>query len=178
MTYDLGVAIPTYNRSVLLDKLLSSIPANVPVSVSDNGSFTDVTIKQKFKNADFISHSSVIDVFENWNVAAKNSNAKWLLIPSDDDLFYGDAFDTARNYITKYPNADMLIFGHELIDGDGNSREGWSPKQEIEYIAPTGFEIFKYGVDARMPSIVFKTSSLKRLNYFDEYYKLTSGDSD
>ena len=49
MTYDLGVAIPTYNRSVLLDKLLSSIPANVPVSVSDNGSFTDVRLNRSLK---------------------------------------------------------------------------------------------------------------------------------
>ena len=42
---NIQVAIPTYNRSKLLEKLLSTIPQNVKVSISDNGSFTDEKLK-------------------------------------------------------------------------------------------------------------------------------------
>lgn len=175
---NLQVAIPTYNRSELLGKLLSSIPKNVKVSVSDNGSFTDKELKIKYTNATFISNPIVLDVFANWNVAAKNATSEWVIIPSDDDLFYDNTFKIIQVYIEKYPDVDMLVFGHDLIDECDVKSEGWCLKNEILYDCPFGFDVFKYGVDARMPAVVFKKSMLQKMGYFDENYKLTSGDSD
>ncbi|MBW8359991.1 MAG: glycosyltransferase family 2 protein [Weeksellaceae bacterium] len=175
---NLQVAIPTYNRNELLEKLLSSIPQRIKVTVSDNGSFTELNLKNKFTNATFISSSIVLDVFANWNVAAKNVSTEWVMIPSDDDLFYEFTFEIIQKNIEKYPNADMIVFGYDVIDEFDVKRKGWVVKNEISYESPLGFDIFKYGVDARMPAIVFKTSMLKKLNYFDENYKLTAGDSD
>jgi glycosyltransferase involved in cell wall biosynthesis len=174
----LQIAIPTYNRNVLLEKLLSTIPSQFKVIVSDNGAFTNQELKEKFPNAKFISHNNVLDVFANWNVAAKNVNSTWVIIPSDDDIFHEEAFTIIENYIEKYPNADMLLFGHDLVNENDEKLKGWNINEELEYSSPLGFDIFKLGVDARMPSVVFKTSLLKKLNYFDESYKLTAGDSD
>ena len=174
----LQIAIPTYNRNVLLEKLLSTIPSQLKVTVSDNGAFTNQELKEKFQNTKFISHNNVLDVFANWNVAAKNVNSTWVIIPSDDDIFYEEAFTIIENYIEKYPNADMLMFGHDLVNENDEKLKGWNINEELEFSSPLGFDIFKFGVDARMPSVVFKTSLLKKLNYFDESYKLTAGDSD
>lgn len=175
---NIQVAIPTYNRSDLLEKLLSTIPHDVKVSVSDNGSYTDEKLKTKYTNATFISSPNVLGVFSNWNVAAKNATSEWVLIPSDDDLFYHNTFNVIDLYIKKYPNVDMLVFGHDTIDEYEVKKEGWSVKKEVLLECPMGFNLFKYGVDARMPAVVFKRSMLQEMEYFDENFKLTSGDSD
>ncbi|MFY0253345.1 glycosyltransferase family 2 protein [Chitinophaga sp. 30R24] len=175
---NIEVAIPTYNRNLYLSKLLSTIPADIKVYVSDNGSCVSDDVVRKYPNATFIKHSVVLDVFENWNAAAKQSSSEWLVIPSDDDLFLPEAFQQIEYYTNKYAEADMLIFGHQIIDENDVVKYKWQPDSEEIMNAPTGFLKFRFGVEARMPSIVFKTSLLRQLNYFDEHLKLTAGDSD
>lgn len=175
---NIGVAIPTYNRNLYLCKLLSSIPSHIPVSVSDNGNYVTKDIEQQYPNAVFSHHKEVLDVFDNWNAAATRLNTDWSVIPSDDDVFFPEAFEVINNYINKYVDADLLIFGHQIIDEHDALSKGWQPQKEMVCKAPLGFEPFMYGVDARMPAVVFKTSLLKTLNYFDGQLKLTAGDSD
>jgi glycosyltransferase involved in cell wall biosynthesis len=172
------VAIPTYNRDLYLDKLMSSIPSDIKISVSDNGSFVSSELKKKYANASFVSHSSVIAIFDNWNCAAKNAFSLWLSIPSDDDVFFSNAFDKISQYILKYPDADILIFGHNIIDENDSLSPGWCPIEETVFDAPLGYEVFKYGVEARMPCIIFKTATLRELGYFDNNFELTASDSD
>jgi len=175
---DITVAIPTYKRDFYLDKLLSTIPADVKISVSDNGAFVHSDLKSKYPNASFISHPTIIDIFENWNCAAKNTLTEWVVIPSDDDLFDVNAFETIKRCTSKHTDADVLIFGHDVIDENDNVTQGWCPSEERVFDSPFGYEIFKYGVDARMPAIVFKREKLEKLGFFDSAYKLTASDSD
>jgi glycosyltransferase involved in cell wall biosynthesis len=175
---DIEVAIPTYKRDFYLDKLLSTIPSHIKISVSDNGANVSSDLKSKFLNATFISHSSVIDIFENWNSAAKNATSKWLIIPSDDDLFNADAFEIIERYTLKYPDADVIIFGHNVIDEHDVIKPGWQFPKEQVFNQPLGYDVFKYGVDARLPAIVFKQKKMSELQFFDTEYKLTAGDSD
>ncbi len=172
------VAIPTYKRDFYLDKLLATIPPHIKVSVSDNGDTVSSDLKSKFLNVSFISHPSVIDIFENWNSAAKNATSKWVVIPSDDDLFYANAFEIIERYTLKYPDADVIIFGHNVIDEHNVTKPGWQFANEEVFNRPLGYDVFKYGVDARMPAIVFKKKKISELDFFDPQYKLTAGDSD
>jgi glycosyltransferase involved in cell wall biosynthesis len=172
------VAIPTYNREVYLSKLVSSIPPGINISVSDNGAFVTDQFKELFKNVKVTSHKEVIGIFDNWNCAAQNTSSEWLVIPSDDDMFFDGAFGKIDHYTKEYPNADILIFGHKTIDENDNTISEWMPLTLDAVNAPLGYDFVKYGVDARMPGIVIKNKLFKQLNGFDNYFTLTSSDSD
>lgn len=174
----IGVAIPTYNRNNYLRKLLQTIPSSTDVFVSDNGGYVDESIKEQYPKAKVSIQTNILEMFDNWNAAANMVTSAWCLIPSDDDLYFNGAFDTLRKYIDKYPQADLFIFGHKIIDENDIAIDGWTPFLEKEYAAPQGFELFKYGVEARMPCVAFRTEFLKTLGFFDSRYKLTAADSE
>lgn len=175
---EIDVAIPTYNRNDYMRRLLGTIPSHVTVYVSDNGHFVTDDIKEEFPNATFLHQDKVLDVFDNWNACSKKIGAKWAVIPSDDDLFYTGAFKIIEKYTEKFPSADILIFGYHVIDENDQVTGTWRPSEEQVFQPPHGYFKFKYGVDARMPAVVFKTEMLKRMTYFDGNFKLTAGDSD
>jgi hypothetical protein len=70
-----------------------------------------------------------------------------------------------------------LIFGHRVIDKDDNEISRWVPEKKMEFLPPAGYEVFKYGVESRFPSMVFRTSKVRECGNLDESYKITAADS-
>lgn len=174
----LSVCIPTYNRPVELGNLLDSIPADIPVYVSDNGGTLTDEFRQKYAHV-AIPHtgSETVPIFANWNRAARMSTAEWLLVPSDDDIYFPGAFDTIAAVIDGNPTADIVIFGHHIVGEHYEVLETWQPKAQA-FRPPAGFELFKGGVQARMPSVAIRRTAMEQLGFFDEHFGLTAGDSD
>ena len=176
----IAVAIPTYRRPDLLLQLTRSIPSDIPISVSDNdGSLNQLT--SSFGDNVKVHHaSSLLPIFANWNRAVSfvPSDATHVLIPSDDDLYLPDALETVREFLGKYPDADMFLFGCDFVDEQGNISLGWHPKQEEICSNGDGFLHFEFGVSARMPSVLFRTSFFLRIGGFDERFQLTASDSE
>jgi len=173
------IAIPTYNRPELLNKLLSSIPASIQISVSDNGDSVSQSTKEKYKNATFIGHKSVINMFQNWNSAIENAqDCEYIAIPSDDDLYHTGAFETINKYLTQ-EDADVFIFGNDFINGQDQVLDSFCPPQFQVLEPPHGLNDFLFGVKARMPSVFFKKSFLDEIGYFDsDLFSLTAADSE
>ncbi len=174
----LSVCIPTYNRPVELGNLLDSIPADIPVYVSDNGGTLTDEFRQKYAHVSIPRTSSqTVPIFANWNRAARMSMAEWLLVPSDDDIYFPGAFETIAAVIEANPMADVFIFGHHVVGEDYEVLETWQPRAQA-FHAPAGFELFKGGVAARMPSVAIRRTAMERLGFFDEKFTLTASDSD
>lgn len=175
----IGISIPTYKRENVLLELLKSIPPGFKISVSDNGStISDKTIAE-YKSIDFVKKENVVSMFENWNLAINNmSECDYIMIPSDDDLYYEDSYSKINDAIKEYPDSDIYIFGNNVIDENQNVLSSYLPSRKKVFNAPLGFLEFKYGVDARMPSIVFNKKFLDRIGYFDERFKFTAADSE
>lgn len=175
---DLTVVVPTYNRNQFLVKLLQSISPEVQnVTIRDNGGYVTQNIIDKFSSYKFKSNINVIPMLENWNKCIDDVKSQYFIIPSDDDLFLEDSFIKVQNAFKKFPHADIYIFGHKVINEKDNAIGKWIPNSEIEYKSPFGFEVFKYGVDARFPSIIFKTNFVRKIGKFDESYVYVAGDS-
>lgn len=172
-----GLAVPTFKRYDELQKLLTSIHISVPVYISDNGSTLPESLQQQHSNAVVCKVFPPVLMFPNWNLAAKLVQAEWVAIPSDDDIYYQESFDIIERCLEQYYDMDMIVFGHNTIDADGHVINSWLPNLE-SCVAPSGFLKFKYGVDARMPSIFIKTALFKELSGFDEGFKITAADSD
>jgi glycosyltransferase involved in cell wall biosynthesis len=174
---NLTVTIPTFNRAIYLNKLLNSLPKSLHVVVSDNGAFLSDEFKARFPWTKFITQEIVIDAPSNWNKCMHAVNTEWFVLPSDDDLYFEHSFNIIQHYCDQYPDADLLIFGHKVINENGVEISSWIPEKLQEFKAPGAYNLFKYGVESRFPSMLFKTAKVKECGYLDKSYKLTAGDS-
>jgi len=165
------ICIPTYHREDKLRELLSTIPENINVLISDNGSTVGKDICDLYENITVKKVLPEVTMFQNWNQAGFMADSEWLVIPSDDDMI-------EKGMKTYGKNADMLVFGHHIVDGEGEIISTWTPTKLETCAAPKGFKYFQYGVEARMPSIIIRTSLFKELGGFCEDFKLTASDSD
>ncbi|MBT2562750.1 glycosyltransferase [Pedobacter sp. ISL-64] len=180
MLEEVTFAIPTYNRNEYLKKLLDSIPTflNATFVISDNGDYVLEETLQKHKSkTTVVSSKEVIGMYENWNKVINLVQTKWFFIPSDDDLYFEDGLIAVKEAIEKHPNGDIFIFGHHVIDENDKFLSKWMPTREEELLAPKGFELFKYGVNARFPSILFRTEHVRNMGGIDSSYSFTAGDS-
>lgn len=173
----IGVAIPTYQRPEMLRELLSTIPPAISVAVSDNESTLSQAFKDSHSSVSFYCTDTLLPMFSNWNNAARHQNTEWIVVPSDDDLYLAGAFQVANRWIGNHPNADLIIFGHHLINGEGKVFDTWKPEYSLDD-APRGFHPLRYGVSARMPSVMFRRTLYDELGGFNEAFRLTAADSD
>jgi len=175
----IAIAIPTYNRNNLLVRLIRTLPDDVSIFVSDNGSYVTPEIEAQFNNLKVHKHSEVISIFENWNSALTAvNNCDYLAIPSDDDLYISDQFKTIQAVIDNN-DADVFVFGNNFINETDQVTRSFCPDVLEILDAPNGFKKFLFGVDVRMPSVFFKKSFLDKIGYFDEtLFTLTAADSE
>jgi hypothetical protein len=178
--FTIGVAVPAYSRPELLTQLLATIPGTHPVFVSDNNKSLRGSALALGSNT-VLSHSEVlIPMFANWNraLAMVTGDVTHVLVPSDDDLYLPQAFDHLAGAIGDHPDADIFIFGCDLVDEVGHRRPGYVPEQLEVLEDGRGFWKFEHGVDARMPGVMFRKAFLDRIGAFDEQFQLTAADSD
>ena len=174
----IAVCIPTYNRPEELANLLGSIAPGVRVYVSDNGGLLAQDFRDRFPSVTFkTSGAAPVGMFPNWNLAARMADTDWLIVPSDDDIYYPHSFDEISAAIDRTPSAGIVIFGHHIVGESYEVLETWQPEPGVMR-APDGFEPFKYGVNARMPSVAIRRSAIEQLRYFDERFVYTASDSD
>ncbi|MDR6941174.1 glycosyltransferase family 2 protein [Mucilaginibacter pocheonensis] len=177
MPNDLTIAIPTYNRNDYLIKILNTIPHDKKVIVGDNGGAVTEDIISQYPGFSFLRPDKKLDMFENWNFCIDHVKTQWFIIPSDDDLYYPDAFNKIEDALDNYPDADIILFGHRVINEHDTILSTWAPASVNVFEKPKGYDYFKYGVEARLPSIIFKTSVAKSYGLFDESYVYTAADS-
>jgi len=177
MLNELTLVIPTYNRNDYLIKILDSIPSDINVVIGDNGGAVTKEIIDRYPNFSFLRPDKKLEMFENWNFCINNVKTKWFIIPSDDDLYYPGAFKKIEAALGTYPEADLILFGHNVINEHDEILSTWQPPGVNILMQPTGYDYFKYDVKARLPSIIFKTEKARSYGLFDESYVYTAADS-
>jgi hypothetical protein len=176
----IAVAIPTYKRRDMLERLIGTIPADWSIFVSDNDASL-LPMAQPLDARVQLSHASrLFDMFANWNRALSlvDEDCTHVFIPSDDDLLVPGAGAIVEAALARHGDADLLIFGCDFIDGEDRKFGGYVP-EALEVFEPgDGFLKFAYSVDARLPGVLFRLDFLKRIGAFDESMQITAADSD
>lgn len=172
----LGIAIPAFKREDLLGRLLESIRADCPIVVSDNGGNLSHDFKERHSSVRFLVGPEV-PVLENWNRAASALSTQWIIMPGDDDLYFQDSFEIIEKALRKCVEADIVFFGHHIIDEFDRIKTTWQPLSS-QITAPCGFDEVRRGTPARPPGIAFKAALFHRLGGFSEEFKITAGDND
>jgi glycosyltransferase involved in cell wall biosynthesis len=179
MLSKLSIAIPTYNRNSYLLKLLETIPDTFAgkVVVSDNGGHVTDEIRTQYNQFSFIRLKNQVQMFQNWNIAINSIETEWFIMPSDDDLFVPGAFNDIEEVLKQNQTADIFIFGHNVINETDEVLTSWRPDKFQSFNSPQGFRLCSKGVDARCPSIIFKTDLVRRMGMFKEEFEYTAADS-
>lgn len=172
-----GIAIPSYKRPDMLARLLDSIDSDWAITVSDNGAHLDKAFKARYPRVNFLVQPTVVSMWENWNLAARGSATDWVVLPGDDDLYYPGAFALIERTLRHHPDADIVLFGHHIIDENDRVIDTWQPELAALQ-APDGFHRLRRGVPARPPGIAFRRTLFDRLDGFCENFGLAAGDND
>jgi GT2 family glycosyltransferase len=176
----IAVAIPTYKRREMLERLIGTIPTGWSIFVSDNNG-SMLPMAQPLDTRVHLSHAfRLFDVFANWNraISLVDEDCTHVFIPSDDDLLVPEAGIIVENTLALHGDADLLIFGCDFIDGEDRKFGGYLP-DVLEVFEPgDGFLKFVHSVDARLPGVLFRLDFLKRIGAFDESMQITAADSD
>ena len=116
----LAICIPTYNRSLLLDRLLNSIPSitDIMISICDDGS-NDSThdIVQNHEARLSIKY----DYQENKGRASAlrksvlNSNAEYVMIVDSDDLFEKKGVEIILDSLKKNKGINFFVFPIKIL---------------------------------------------------------------
>lgn len=177
MNHLFSICVPTYKRLKYIKESVGLIPNDIMIYISDNGNFITDEFSQ-YENVN-VSHSDeVIPMFDNFNRAISLADTPWVLLPGDDDVYVTETLNSINNIIKGIPeNVSMVIFGHDIIDENDSVSEGWKPGSYATFEKGDYFERIKYGVPARLPSILFNKALLEKEGGFDSAYVFTAGDS-
>jgi hypothetical protein len=89
-----------------------------------------------------------------------------------------DASNAVADALQRHPDADIYVFGCDLLDEHDHAWPGYRPETYEVFECGDGFLKFASGVHARMPGVLFKHDFLKCIGAFDERFELTAADSD
>lgn len=163
MNFTYSISIPHYNSSLLLKRMLKSIPErdDIQVIVVDDGSSEEHI--SEIKN---IQHQNLEIVFleENRgggyarNIGLQHAKGKWFISVDADDYFSADAFDVFDKY--KDEQIDCLCFCVHCVDTETGevTRELVANKNVSRYLADSST----------------KTEQLLRFHNLESWNKLVS----
>jgi hypothetical protein len=176
----IAVAIPTHARKEMLFRLISSLPHDWQIFVSDNNASL-APLEAPLGPHVSVSHCDrLIPMFANWNraISLVGDGFSHVFIPSDDDIYLPTARTAVADALVRYPDADILVFGCDFFNEHDKRWSGYCPSAHEALSPGYGFLKFIRGVDARMPGVLFRKAFLNSIGAFDDRFELTAADSE
>ncbi|CAH8242568.1 Glycosyltransferase [Vibrio aestuarianus] len=176
----ISVVIATYNSEDTLEECLTSLVAQTFTDfevVIKDGASTDGTINiiNKYKSSLNLKLISSMDsgVYHAWNIALDTVQGEWITFFGSDDIIecHSSFAKIAADIHCLKPNVEMLFGKNTIIDLDGVEQkvlgEPWeSAKKKLNK-----------SMSVRHPGSLYKVELLRRLNGFDDSFKVI-GDYD
>lgn len=196
----LSIVIVTWNTKNLIEECLESIinlpeyTSSVEILLIDNDSRdgTDVIIKEKFKEVNYIRNNENIGYAPAVNQGIRKSKGKYVLLLGSDTVLKPDSLKKCINYLDEHDDAGAV--GCKLIFPDGRPQGNCKkfPKLINGFYAYLSLDRlnfdydmlwFNYDKTIKVDQIattflMIRGDVLKRLKGFDERYKIMYNDVD
>jgi len=180
----ISIAIPTYNRPLLLKEAIESALnqkdfSNYEVIVVDNNpdSTVEEEVIKSFNNSRlfYYKNESNLGMTGNWNRCIELAKGKWVTILHDDDLLYPDFLREMSEIIRNNDNIDLLTCIAEVGDHPHSLKKNVLKKIKGEIKERIG--IRKITLDRLLrsninpfPGVLFKKDLALKLGGFDETF--------
>jgi glycosyltransferase involved in cell wall biosynthesis len=122
----ISIVIPTWNRPVLVSKLVEWINAkdtcgDIEIVIVDNHSTEEnwsqlQKITSMGKYVKIYRNSQNIGMTPNWNKAIKNATGQWIGFMCDDDIFRSDSIRRIRGFIGMAQNPCLILQNSTIHD--------------------------------------------------------------
>ncbi|EPC8369097.1 TPA: glycosyltransferase [Vibrio cholerae] len=176
----ISVVIATYNSEDTLEECLASLVAQTftdfEVIIKD-GASTDGTINiiNKYKSSLNLKLISSVDsgVYHAWNIALDKVQGEWVTFFGSDDIIecHSSFEKIAADIRCVKPNVEMLFGKNTIIDLDGVEQKVLGEPWESAKVK------LQKTMSVRHPGSLYKAELLRRLNGFDDSFKII-GDYD
>ena len=136
----LGICIPTYNRSKLLDRLLKTIPSidDIMVSICDDGSNDEThQIVKNHQSRIFINYSyqSNKGRASALRESILNAKAEFIMIADSDDYFEKKGIEIVYQFIKTNSSTSFFVFPTKIIKKTKSISVSLSGIPRINYIS-------------------------------------------
>ena len=178
----LSIAMPTRNRSGLLERALNSVvravapvAEHIEVAVSD-GSDDEATgdvVRRVLTGWPagyrYVWNRPALSLVENMNRAVDISTGQWIMQLDDDDYLLPGAGAAMLDAIERVaPAESVLLFGVQIVNGDGVRRRQQTFRRE-RYLEPTEAlrRLLRNSSFVREPTAVVRRAALEQEGLFD-----------
>lgn len=123
-----SVCVPTYNRTAFLRQSLPTILAQtyepLEILICDNGSTDETEAMCRAAQANdarvrYLRYPTNIGLYQNHNVAIRESRGEFLCFFHDDDLYEPTIVAEYAAFLQTHPEVGLVCSDWELIDDDG-----------------------------------------------------------
>lgn len=172
----ISIAIPTYNRPLLLKEAIESALnqkdfSNYEVIVVDNNpdSAAEEEVIKSFNNSKlfYYKNEANLGMTGNWNRCIELAKGKWITILHDDDLLYPNFLREMSETIRNNDDIDLLTCFVEI--GDQPQRVKAEIKERIGIKKITLDRLLRSNISP-FPGVLFKKDVALKLGGFDETF--------
>lgn len=184
----ISIVVITYNFEKIIEKCLISIEnqtyKNVEIIITDDCS-TDKTIeiceKWKEKNINqfeikIIKLQENSGVVKNINNGVKQAKGEWVKIIAGDDFLDKNAIKKFVDFIFENPKAEIIFSkANTFYIENGEELLGKIIPENTEFYKKKSKQQYQELLEGNMivaPTAIIKNELLKRMNYFDEKFKM------
>ena len=179
------IAIPTYNRKILLKRAIDSIlsqkyDCEIEVLVSDNASDdgTDKMMINEYPNVSYFRNDSNIGADANFANCLKKANGKYTLLLGSDDVLVESTLNKLCEFL-KNDEFNLVFLNHVFFkngySGVSNCSKPYINSLESDFITKNKKEFMAYCGHrvSFMSCLLFNTRIVKSTN-IDKYINMTS----
>lgn len=176
----LEIFVLTYNRSEYLNQtiqgFLEQTEKNIKITVVDNASTDDTELLVKKyqgnnSNIHYYKQQKNVGFMGNLDTAIQLAQAKYVMLFHDDDIIHPQYIETALKLINRNMNIDIISCKKFTFNNDKINSKNYKNatckvfKNKIDYYS--FIYINKWGEDLCCPSVIYKTSNLKKVDTND-----------
>lgn len=169
--------LPAYKGRFLkqmLDSIQGQTYPNFKVIISDDCSPEDLysicepyLSDNRFEYRRNESNVGSEELVSHWNLLVNLCDSEYLIMASDDDVYYPDFLKEIDNLLFKYPHSDFASGRLQRIDSEGRAiMEGLAVDEYVDHV----HFIYNYMLDIHgLQNHCYRTSRLKELGGFVNY---------
>ena len=181
------IFVPFWGEPSLLYETVASVRAQSDPDwrlVVIDDCYPDATVAAHFAGIEdaritYTRNATNLGITENYREAIRRATTEHIVILGCDDLLHPNYLEVVRHALTLVPDADVVQPGVRVIDGRGTPVLPRADRVKQRVLAPRGHEGVAVLRGERMatslirgdwlywPSLVFRTSTLKRIDFRD-----------
>lgn len=184
MEKELTIAIPTYNRSILLNRLLSYLESElteeVEVIVSDNASSddTELVIKKKYPFVKYYCNERNLGPDQNFLECYKKSKGRYIWLMGSDDIITKGSIERIIDFIKKNDKMSIpvIFLNHNFFEGEYQGKayckEAFLKNESKDYVLSSKNEFVEFtGKQLTfMSSFLLKRQSFNKIENPEKYF--------